>query len=83
MSGYLKLLDPHLHISVSDDDFHVIGGLFLSGTIVLKSLDILLSVIPNLQYKTIGNINDKPDIVDVYVLQDCPWLKRAIKLLLS
>ena len=81
LSGYLTSTDSHLHISLSDENCSVFGGHLLSGTTVLKSLDFLLGVIPNLKQQTLANNNDKPASVDVYALPDCPWSKRAIKLL--
>tara|TARA_Y100001968_G_scaffold106171_1_gene96038 strand:- start:735 stop:1346 length:612 start_codon:yes stop_codon:yes gene_type:complete len=81
LSGYLTSTDSHLHISVSDNNCSVFGGHLLSGTIVQKSLDILLGVIPNLKQQSIVRGNDTHVRVDVYVLPDCPWSKRALKLL--
>ena len=81
MSSYLTSIDSHLHISVSDENCNVLGGHLLPGTIVLKSLDVLLGVIPNIKKRTIGKINHVPKNVDIYVLPDCPWSKRALDLL--
>ena len=83
LSGFLRSKESHLHISVSDENCGVFGGHLLSGTIVLKSLDVLIGVIPNLNKTSLGgsdhNINTAN--VDIYVLPDCPWSKRALKLL--
>ena len=81
LTGYLTSKSSHLHISVSDENCNVFGGHLLSGTTVLKSLDILIGVIPNLKHQSIGKKNDFSAFVDIYVLPDCPWSKRAIKLL--
>ena len=81
MSGYVTSEGSHLHISVSDENCSVFGGHLLSGTTVLKSLDILLGVIPNLSQQTICSVNDLLTSVDIYVLPDCPWSKRALKVL--
>ena len=83
MSGYITSTDSHLHISVSDDNCSVFGGHLLSGTIVLKSLDVLLCVFPDLNKQTIGMEDHTTANVDSYVLFDCPWSKRALKLLNS
>ncbi len=80
LSGYIKSTESHLHISVSDDNCSVFGGHLLSGTTVLRSLDILIAEIPNLKQQSIGNINNTA-CVDIYGLPDCPWSKRALKLL--
>ena len=81
LSGYLKLNECHLHISVSDEDCKVFGGHLLSGTTVLKSLDILVGVIPSLKPQSLPCSNDHTTNVDIYVLPDCPWSKRALNLL--
>ena len=81
LSGYFSSIESHLHISVSDENCSVFGGHLLSGTIVLKSLDILIGVIPNLKKKLLGSSNHNPASVDIYILPDCPWSKRALKLL--
>ena len=81
LSGYLTSQDSHIHISVSDENCRVFGGHLLPGTIVLKTLDILLGVIPNLQHRSLDSINDIATSIDIYVLPNCPWSKKAIKLL--
>ncbi len=81
LSGYLTSKDSHIHISVSDENCRVFGGHLLPGTIVLKTLDILLGVIPNLQHSSLDSINDIATSIDIYVLPNCPWSKKAIKLL--
>ena len=81
LSGYLRSTESHLHISVSDENCSVFGGHLLSGTIVLKSLDVLIGVIPNLNKKSILAQIIILLNVDIYVLPDCPWSKRALKLL--
>ena len=81
LSGYLKSNESHIHISVSDDNCSVFGGHLLSGTLVHKSLDLLIGVIPNIKQNSIKSGNHLSASVDIYVLPDCPWSKRAIKLL--
>ncbi len=81
LSGYIRSNESHLHISVSDEECGVLGGHLLPGTIVLKSLDILIGVIPFLNKASISNIKQNPAKVDIYILSDCPWSKRALKLL--
>jgi len=43
----------------------------------------LLGVIPNLNKASFVNSQDNPANVDIYILPDCPWSKRALKLLES
>ncbi len=81
LSGYLKSSESHIHISVSDEKCNVFGGHLLPGSTVLKSLDILVGLIPNLTQKSIECITNSIANVDIYVLANCPWSKRAIKLL--
>ncbi len=81
LSGFLKSSEAHLHISVSDENCTVFGGHLLSGSIVLKSLDVLIGVIPDLNKTLIGNSNHNHTSVDIYILPDCPWSNRAMKLL--
>ncbi len=81
LSGYLRSTESHIHISVSDENCNIFGGHLLSGTIVLKSLDVLIGVIPNLNKTSIETFRNNPVNVDIYILPDCPWSKRALKLL--
>ena len=81
LSGYLSATDSHLHISASDEECRVFGGHLLPGTTVLKSLDVLIGAIPNLIQKSFRSTNDNHASVDIYVIPDCPWSKRALKLL--
>jgi len=81
LSGYLTSTGSHLHISVADENCSVFGGHLLPGSTVLKSIDILLGLIPDLKQQSIGVEADNPASVDIYVLPDCPWSKRALKLL--
>ena len=81
LTGYLTSIESHIHISVSDENCNVYGGHLLPGTIVYKSLNILLGSIPNLKTQTIFNLNEHPTIVEIYGLPDSPWSKRALKLL--
>ncbi len=83
LSGYIKSTQSHVHISVSDENCRVFGGHLLPGTIVLKSLDVLIGVIPHLNKRSFVNSKYSPENVDIYVLPNCPWSKRAIKLLES
>ncbi len=81
LNGYLTSKESHIHISVSDENCAVFGGHLLPGSIVLRSLDVLLGVIPDLKKQTIFSVNNSSVHVDIYILPDCPWSKRALKLL--
>ena len=73
LSGFLKSSKSHLHISVSDENCSVFGGHLLPETIVLKSLDVLIGVIPNLNKTSINSSKHNLAKADIYVLPDCPW----------
>ena len=81
LSGYLRSNESHIHISASDENCRLFGGHLLAGTIVHKSLDVLIGVIPNLNKRLIGSSKNNSASVDIYVLPGCPWSKRALKLL--
>tara|TARA_B100000700_G_scaffold80600_1_gene90791 strand:+ start:875 stop:1486 length:612 start_codon:yes stop_codon:yes gene_type:complete len=81
LSGYLTSNKSHLHISVSDENCNVFGGHLLPGSKVFKSLDILIGEVYGIKQHSLGTLKDCSPIVDIYVLPNCPWSKRAIKLL--
>ena len=54
---------------------------FFYGTILHKLLDLLIGVIPNLNKTLIGSSKHNSASVDIYIPPDCPWSKRALKLL--
>ena len=81
LNGYIKSEENHIHISVSDENCSVYGGHLLPGSIVLKSLDLLLFVKPNLKHLKTESIKNNPSIVDIYILPNCPWSNKAMKLL--
>ena len=41
----------------------------------------MIGVIPNLNKKSFANTKYSPVTVDIYVLPNCPWSKKALKLL--
>ena len=55
LSGYIRSTESHLNISATDENFSVFGVHLLSGTIVLKSLDVLIWVIPNVNKTSLGS----------------------------
>ena len=82
LNGHFNNGDVHLHLSFSDEGCNVFGGHLEEGSIVKKGTDILLVSFEN---KTIDisnkNLNDNQSRVKVYVLKNCPWSKRSIRLL--
>ncbi len=78
MTGYLISIESHIHISIFDENCNVYEVHLLPGTIVYKSLNILLGGIPNFKTQKIFNLNEHPTIVEIYGLPDCPWSKRDL-----
>ena len=82
LNGHFNNGDVHLHLSFADEGCNVFGGHLEEGSIVKKGTDILLVSFEN---KTIGiskiNLNDNQSRVKAYILKNCPWSKRSIRLL--
>ena len=76
--------DIHLHLSFSDEGCNVFGGHLEAGCIVKKNTDILLL---SFEQKIINFSNNEliknQSRVKAYMLRNCPWSKRAIRLLNS
>ena len=82
LNGKFNNGDVHIHLSFADEGCNVFGGHLEEGSIVKKGTDILLVSFEN---KTIGiskkNLNDNQSRVKAYILKNCPWSKRSIRLL--
>ena len=82
LNGNFNNGDVHLHLSFADEGCNVFGGHLEEGSIVKKGTDILLVSFEN---KTIDiskiNLNDNQSRVKAYILKNCPWSKRSIRLL--
>ena len=82
LNGNFNNGDVHIHLSFADEGCNVFGGHLEEGSIVKKGTDILLVSFEN---KTIDiskiNLNDNNSRVKVYILKNCPWSKRSIRLL--
>jgi predicted DNA-binding protein with PD1-like motif/glutaredoxin len=84
LNGHFNKGDVHLHLSFADEGCNVFGGHLEEGCIVKKGTDILLisfeqKIIKISKHDSITN----PSRVKAYILKDCPWSKRAIRLLNS
>ena len=84
LNGHFNKGEAHLHLSFADEGCNVFGGHLEEGCIVKKGIDILLI---SFEQKII-NISNHDLIttelrVKAYILKDCPWSKRAIRLLNS
>ncbi len=84
LNGHFNKGDVHLHLSFADEGCNVFGGHLEEGCIVKKGTDILLlSFEPKIiNIKNYDLLKNQSRIV-VYVLEDCPWSKRAVRLLNS
>ena len=82
LNGHFNNGDVHIHLSFADEGCNVFGGHLEEGSIVLKGTDILLVSFEN---HTIDiskqNLIDKELRVKAYILKNCPWSKRSIRLL--
>jgi len=84
LNGHFNNGDVHLHLSFADEGCNVFGGHLEEETIVKKGTDILLVSFEN---KTINISNQNSEKnksrVKVYILKNCPWSKRSLRLLES
>ncbi len=82
LNGHFNNGDVHLHLSFADEGCNVFGGHLEEGSIVKKGTDILLVSFTN---KTISiskqNLIGNQSRVKAYILKNCPWSKRSIRLL--
>ena len=82
LNGHFNNGEVHLHLSFADEGCNVFGGHLEEGSIVKKGTDLLLV---SFEYKTIDiskqNLNDNQSRVKAYILKNCPWSKRSIRLL--
>ncbi len=67
----------HLHLSLSDGACQVWGGHLETGSLVFKSVDLLLGI---LEQKEALDERSLPQ-VEIAVLPGCPWCAKALRLL--
>ena len=84
LNGVFSNTTSHIHLSISDEACQVWGGHLEYGSVVLKSIDILLGFLVDQDNKA-GIHQDlvytKSIKVDIYSVDKCPWSKRAILIL--
>ena len=82
LNGHFNNGDVHLHLSFSDEGCNVFGGHLEEGSIVKKGTDILLVSFEN-EIIDISNQNltNNQTRVKAYILKNCPWSKRSLRLL--
>ena len=82
LNGHFHNGDVHLHLSFADEGCNVFGGHLEEGSIVKKGTDILLVSFENKSIEiSKQNLNDNQTRVKAYILKNCPWSKRSIRLL--
>ena len=75
-------IDPnhcHLHISFSDGNCNMWAGHLNEGTIIFKAADMLIGFLDENLIKKEKNIHNKQ--VEIYIIPNCPWSERAIRML--
>ena len=73
-----------MHLSFADEGCNVFGGHLEEGFIVKKGTDILLiSFEQKIIYISSNDLFKNEPRVKAYIFKDCPWSKRAIRLLNS
>ena len=82
LNGHFNNGEVHLHLSFADEGCNVFGGHLEEGSIVKKGTDILLVSFEN-EIIDISNQNltKNQSRVKAYILKNCPWSKRSIRLL--
>ena len=82
LNGNFNNGDVHLHLSFSDERCDVFGGHLEEGSIVKKGTDILLFSFENNTINISKEYSiDNKSRVKAYILKNCPWSKRSIRLL--
>ena len=79
LNGTISPEKCHLHISLSDGECKVWAGHLEEGTIILKTADILIGFINETKNK--GELNINKPLIGIFILQDCPWSSRAVRML--
>jgi len=79
LNGTIDFNSCHLHISFSDGNCNVWAGHLKEGTIILNSADMLIGFLDNNLIKKEKIIHYRH--VEIYIIPDCPWSARAIRML--
>jgi len=79
LNGTISPEKCHLHISLSDGECKVWAGHLEEGTIILKTADILIGFINETKNKE--ELNATKPIIEIFILPDCPWSSRAVRML--
>ena len=79
LNGLISPQRCHLHISLSDSECKVWAGHLEEGTIILKGADLLIGFLDETINKKGDDTKIKP--IEIFILPDCPWSSRAIRML--
>ena len=79
LNGTINPNHCHLHISFSDGNCNIWAGHLKEGTIILKAADMLIGFLDENLIKKEKNMHNKQ--VQIYIIPDCPWSARAIRML--
>ena len=71
----------HLHLSISDGACQVWGGHLEHGTLVQKSVDLLVGVLEQNQTIQQEQTAAESPRIEIAVLPGCPWSARALRML--
>ena len=82
LNGTLSPTGVHLHLSLSDGACHVWGGHLEPGTLVLKGADVLVGWTESVSSAPAAAAStNQAARVEIAVLPNCPWSRRAVRLL--
>ena len=79
VNGTISPEKCHLHICLSDGECNVWAGHLKEGTMIKKSADILIGFIEEFNNKR--ELITNKNFVEIFILPNCPWSKRAIRML--
>ncbi len=85
LNGTISPEEVHLHLSISDGDCQVWGGHLEPGTIVLKGADVLIGLLGPVASESQAPRpqNPKDERIEIFVIPNCPWSARALRILKS
>ena len=81
LNGTFSPSGVHLHLSLSDGACQVWGGHLEPGTLVQKSVDLLLGVLEESPSTQTEQAAAAPPRIEIAVLPGCPWSARAVRML--
>ena len=79
LNGTISPNKCHLHISLSDGECKVWAGHLNEGTKIYKGADLLIGFLD--ESKNIKEVNTDRLTVEIFILPDCPWSSRAVRML--